>query len=258
MNTSSTQSNKYNLSLKNIKKKVRTLESVLVDENKGLAKLQTSLKSSRERVSIAKKKASTSSSIKKSANLTIKKHEKLTKQVNAKKARIKRVRENLKEAKAELKKIDTEKKQYESAMKKYEKQWLKFYANTKKDNVNAEGKVDFSLQIRASRALLNLSEREFSKLIGINPNLLDQIEQSNSNTILEPHLLKSIKRKLKNAGVELIDNGFYVGIGGVGARMRTLPSNAAVIKPKTRRAKREKAKSTKVKKNKKARALKVA
>ncbi len=257
MKNLSNQSNKYNNSLKTTEKKVHTLEKVLTDESRDLQKLQASFKSSKERVLIAKKKANKNSSIKKRALPTIKKHENLSRQINTKKARVKRIKENLKEAKAEFKRISADKRQYEKAMKMYEKQWIKYYGRSNKSNINTRSKVDFSLQIRASRALLNLTELEFAELIGIESNLLKQIEQSNNNTILEPNLLKSIKSNLKNAGIELVENGFYIGAGGVGARMRTLPSNATAIKPKSKRVKRKKAKNN-TKQNKKTRTFKAA
>ncbi|NNC67372.1 MAG: hypothetical protein HKN83_04990 [Gammaproteobacteria bacterium] len=180
----------------------------------------------------------------------LEKQEHLSKQYRTKKAKVLKLIEATRTQKDEVKKISYEKNLYEKAMREHEKQWLNFYSNnvdSTKKKVATIDKVDFGMQLRAARTLLNLSVNEFCKLIDTPYSLLKQIEQPTSNMILESHLLKSIKTKLKKAGIELIDSGFYVGTGGIGVRISKTPSTSLISKPKDKKVKKSSTKRGKSK-----------
>ena len=237
------QSNNYEKDIQKHKQKLENLEKILISEKKELDRLKISLKSAKQRSKIAlnKSKSSNKKAISKHAKLTINKETEISKSVDLKSKKIKRLRESIQEIKAEIKNISEGKKQYTSAKKDFDKQWDKFYTKPQLANddlnIGATQQANFSNQVRASRALLNLSVNEFSKLLDITPEMVKKIEQPISKSIFELKLINSIHKKLESAGIQLIPNGFYIGDGGVGVRLKK--SSPVVKNTKSNKRKKE-------------------
>lgn len=84
-------------------------------------------------------------------------------------------------------------------------------------------------QVRGARALLHLDEQKFSDLLHISLETLVHMEQSHGPLTLSPEMAKALSGAIRHAGVQLIDTGSYVGIGGPGVRLIGEPVATAEI-----------------------------
>jgi DNA-binding transcriptional regulator YiaG len=75
-------------------------------------------------------------------------------------------------------------------------------------------------QIRAARALLQWSQSELAKRAKVSVSTIRGIERQRALTALDAAVLERLVKAIDNAGVELIGEGFYVGMGGPGVRLR--------------------------------------
>jgi transcriptional regulator with XRE-family HTH domain len=75
-------------------------------------------------------------------------------------------------------------------------------------------------QIRAARALLQWSQRELAQRADVSLSTVRSLERQHALTALDAAVLERLVKTLSRAGVELIDEGLYVGLGGSGVRLR--------------------------------------
>lgn len=74
-------------------------------------------------------------------------------------------------------------------------------------------------QIKAARAMLRLTQRQFAEMVHVTPGLVRRLEGIRGPIVTTPAILAVIKEALTAAGLELIDSGHYGGIGGPGIRL---------------------------------------
>ncbi len=92
-------------------------------------------------------------------------------------------------------------------------------------------------QVRGARALLHLDEERFASLLHITLETLTQMERSHGPLDLSPEMSHALSGAILQAGVQLIDTGSYVGIGGPGVRLIGEPvATAEVIDLETAQA----------------------
>lgn len=231
--------NTYDKKLDKSKAKLENLEKSLASGKKELLRLQNNLKSAKKRSNLAlsKAKSSKNKAVQDRMKLTLKKEKDLERAISQQKQILKKLRETILTAKKDFADLGKKKKQYLKAMSNFENQWTNFYSKPSSNNgenltTGSFDQSNFSDHIRATRALLNLSRNDFAKSMDITTELVKQIEQPSKKTIFEPHLVKSIYDKIKKAGVEVIPDGFYIGEGGIGVRLKRAPSNIKLTKPK--------------------------
>lgn len=74
-------------------------------------------------------------------------------------------------------------------------------------------------QIKAARAMLRLTQRQFAEMVHITPSLLRRLEGIRGPIVTSPAVLKVMKESLSAAGIELINPSHYGGVGGAGIRL---------------------------------------
>ncbi|NND37093.1 MAG: hypothetical protein HKN81_08155 [Gammaproteobacteria bacterium] len=75
-------------------------------------------------------------------------------------------------------------------------------------------------QLRAARAMLNLSQAAFAGRLGISLDDLRSLESQSGPLHGDPAELRDVSAALHRLGVELVPAGVYVGAGGPGVRLK--------------------------------------
>lgn len=75
-------------------------------------------------------------------------------------------------------------------------------------------------QIRAARAMLDLSQRDLACRTGTSVSTLRDLEKGGSLSAANPLVIRRLCKVLSDAGVDFVSDGLYVGIGGPGVRLR--------------------------------------
>ena len=75
-------------------------------------------------------------------------------------------------------------------------------------------------QVRAARALLQWSQRELAQHADLSLSTIHSVEKQRAVAALDATVRERLVQALSRAGVELIDEGLYVGLGGPGVRLR--------------------------------------
>jgi DNA-binding XRE family transcriptional regulator len=86
-----------------------------------------------------------------------------------------------------------------------------------------------SEQVRAARAMLRLDEQQFANLLHVSLETMLQMERSYGPLQGSDEIVQVVRASLTDAGIQLIDPGSYVGIGGPGVRMIGEPVTTAEI-----------------------------
>jgi DNA-binding transcriptional regulator YiaG len=86
-------------------------------------------------------------------------------------------------------------------------------------------------QIRAARAMLDLSQQALARRAGIGVASLRGLERQRSLGEASPALVQRIVKTLEKAGIELIGEGLYVGAGGPGLRIRRRDAGVGQRRP---------------------------
>lgn len=82
-------------------------------------------------------------------------------------------------------------------------------------------------QIRGARAILRLDQRAFSALTHVPLVTIRRFERTRGPVAADEGILKTLCGMLQEAGIELIDAGFYEGLGGPGIRLAGPPDVVA-------------------------------
>ena len=138
--------------------------------------------------------------------------------------KVRKLRERLRQRRRELRDLEREQKAWSVAAKRYQNAWKKWY---KKRAQNPPGLT--GSQLRASRALLDISKKDFSATLGIPVAALTRFEAQETG-IEDLAFVKRARTVIQQAGIRLIDPGLHQSQGGPGVRLKR--RSAAVSRAK--------------------------
>jgi len=74
-------------------------------------------------------------------------------------------------------------------------------------------------QIRAARAMLRLSQRQFAELAHVSENAVRRMERTRGPLPIGDMLVEAVRTAVEAAGVHFIEAGAYSRTGGAGVRL---------------------------------------